>query len=147
MHARELKPSVIVKAKQLYEANREDIDSIATHGFSFAKVIAQAIKKLASENTQEEIEKKKREMQQTLRKAGFFRRENTWNIDFTQAFNGGFASIREFYQRNLTFIQWCQSGDEKDPELRELSSLIIGVVNNNIGGISQDTNTSENEHN
>lgn len=44
MHARELKPSVIVKAKQLYAANREDIDSIATHGFSFAKVIAQAIK-------------------------------------------------------------------------------------------------------
>ena len=54
---------------------------------------------------------------------------------------------REFYQRNLTFIQWCQSEDEKDPELRELSSLIIGVVNNNIGGISQDTNTNENEHN
>ncbi|MBE9593563.1 MAG: helix-hairpin-helix domain-containing protein, partial [Proteobacteria bacterium] len=75
------------KAKQLYEANREDIDSIATHGFSFAKVIAQAIKKLASENTQEEIEKKKREMQQTLRKAGFSRAQATFEspLDINEA--------------------------------------------------------------
>ena len=53
MQGGDLKPNVIAKAKQLYEANREDIDSTASHGFGFARVVARAIKSIASENTAE----------------------------------------------------------------------------------------------
>lgn len=43
-----LKAVIIAKAKRIYDAKRENIDSAATDGVGFVRVLARAIKSIAS---------------------------------------------------------------------------------------------------
>ncbi len=48
MQSWNLKAIIIAKTKRIYDAKREDVDSAATDGVGFVRVLAKAIKRIAS---------------------------------------------------------------------------------------------------